>query len=302
MTESNEKFVAPQLLFKYVPDERALTCLPAGGSGTLRATQPAALNDPFECHQKLDVFFVAAEPDARLALGLTKLHTRVPVTAQDVADARRLYGSLYVRDLLTKQLSQRVGIVSFSAHPFHPLMWSYYTVDGSGFVIGYDTAQLQQLPGTHLDKVTYSSEPGVWLHYEADARTDPHAILKQKGLHWEYEQEWRLIVEVDQTIGLGNNDRYGHPINLLHVPNAAVAKVYYTERTPTKSVEEIEQRLASANNRYGTQRLTKLVLSPWTYAYVEAGTERRMPSEQALEAAMRGFRGEPLAVDPGRRT
>ena len=37
------------LLYKYVSAERALTCLPEIGDGTLRATQPSALNDPFEC-------------------------------------------------------------------------------------------------------------------------------------------------------------------------------------------------------------------------------------------------------------
>ena len=36
-------------LYKYVTSDRALTCIPEVGDGTLRATQPAALNDPFEC-------------------------------------------------------------------------------------------------------------------------------------------------------------------------------------------------------------------------------------------------------------
>ena len=37
------------VLFKYVPAERVLRCLPKVGNGTLRATQPSSLNDPFEC-------------------------------------------------------------------------------------------------------------------------------------------------------------------------------------------------------------------------------------------------------------
>ena len=37
------------ILYKYVTPRRALTCIPEVGDGTLRATQPAALNDPFEC-------------------------------------------------------------------------------------------------------------------------------------------------------------------------------------------------------------------------------------------------------------
>ena len=297
VTEGKGHSDDPKILFKYVPDERALTCLPELGSGTLRATQPAALNDPFECHQKLDVFFAGSDHNTRLAQGLTELHERVPVTSDDVADARRRYGSLYVRDLLTRQLSQRFGIVSFSALPFHPLMWSYYTADGSGFVIGYKTARLRQLHGTRLHKVQYSSEPGVWLHYDVNPATDPYAILSQKGSHWEYEHEWRLIVELYQTVGLGKTDRHGQPINLLHVPNSAVAKVYYTERTPAESVNEIQRRLGSANNRYGTQHATKLMLSAWTYEYAEAGTEAPTASAQQLDAALQGLLGDPAPAD-----
>ena len=29
----------------------------------------------------------------------------------------------------------------------HPLMWAHYTTDGSGFVIGYDAAELGKLAG-----------------------------------------------------------------------------------------------------------------------------------------------------------
>ena len=42
--------MTPSLLYKYVTAERALACLPEVGDGALRATQPTALNDPFECH------------------------------------------------------------------------------------------------------------------------------------------------------------------------------------------------------------------------------------------------------------
>ncbi len=38
-----------EILYKYVTAERALTCLPEVGDGSLRATQPSALNDPLEC-------------------------------------------------------------------------------------------------------------------------------------------------------------------------------------------------------------------------------------------------------------
>ena len=78
-------------------------------------------------------------------------------------------------------------------------------------------------------------------------------------------------MELGQTVGTGASDRHGQPINLLRIPNSAVAKVYYTEGTPQATVETIEQRLMSANNRYGAKHPTKLVLSERTYGYEEAG-------------------------------
>ena len=50
-------------------------------------------------------------------------------------------------------------------------------------------------------------------------------------------------------------------------PNSAVAEVYYTERTYKSTVMEIDKRLASANNRYGVERATKLILSEQTFGY-----------------------------------
>lgn len=68
-----------------------------------------------------------------------------PVTAKEVAQARDEYGSLFTRQLLATQVSTRFGIVSFASDPRHPLLWSHYTVDGSGFVIGYDAADLHKI-------------------------------------------------------------------------------------------------------------------------------------------------------------
>ena len=265
----------PRLLYKYVPADRALTCLPEVGDGALRATQPAALNDPFECHVvKTFVEPDVAEGNAEFARILTKLHELAPVSPAEVGEARRVYGSLYMRELLARQLSRRYGIVSFAADPFNPLMWSHYTGDGSGFVIGYKTEYLRSLvrDGEDLRGVTYSSRPALLLGYvvAAEPESNRYGILCMKSSHWEYEREWRLIVELDRTVGTGTPDRHGQPINLVQMANSAVAKVYYTERTPIESVDEITRRLAAGNNRYGVKEPTKLVLSEQTYGYEEA--------------------------------
>ena len=132
------------VLYKYVTAERALTCIPEIGDGTLRATQPAALNDPFECAVTVAYgFALESDEDLELSSVLTDTNKSKPITEKSVRHARQKYGSMFRRELLTEQLSTRFGIVSFTTLPNHPLMWSHYTTDGSGFVIGYRANELK---------------------------------------------------------------------------------------------------------------------------------------------------------------
>ena len=59
-------------------------------------------------------------------------------------------------------------------------------------------------------------------------------------------------------------------LNLVRIPNTAVSRVFFTERTPKAAVDEVRKRLEDANNRYRARHLTKLVFSEMQYAYVEA--------------------------------
>ena len=263
------------ILYKYVTAKRALTCIPEVGNGALRATQPASLNDPFECSvTTLYVFPDEAEENCELAKVITTINESKPVTAEDVRRARQEYGSLFSRQLFTEQVSTRYGIVSFTADPYHPLMWSHYTIDGSGFVIGYDVAELRKLTGSKgcLLIMKYGDRPPPIIGpiVLVSPESNLPKLLSIKSKHWSYENEWRLIVELSGTIGTGIPDQRGQPINLVQVPNEAVVSVYYTERTPPESVTLIRDRLADKNNRYRAESPRKLVLSSTSYGYEEA--------------------------------
>ena len=95
-------------------------------------------------------------------------------------------------------------------------------------------------------------------------------FLAHKSDYWAYEQEWRLIVELNAIIGTGHRDAHDQSINLVRIPNRAVSKVFFTERTPKEEVDEVHKRLEDPNNRYRAKHLTKLVLSETEYAYVGA--------------------------------
>ena len=264
-----------EVLYKYVTSDRVLTCIPEVGDGTLRATQPAALNDPFECAVvALCVIRDEEEENRELAKALTQINQNKPVTEVDVKRARQEYGRLFTRQLFVKQVSTRFGIVSFTTEPRHPLMWSHYTTDGSGFVIGYDMAELRNLAVSegHPQKVTYGERPPPIIDPKVPILPESNmlVLLSLKSDHWSYEDEWRLIVELNRTIGTGEADQHGLPINLVQIPNEAVVSVYYTERTPSESVKLIRDRLADPNNRYRAGTPRKLVLSSTTYGYEEA--------------------------------
>ena len=79
-----------------------------------------------------------------------------------------------------------------------------------------------------------------------------------------------MIVELNDTIGTGLRDAHDQPINLVRIPNRAVSKVFFTERTPEEAVDEVRTRLEDGNNRYRARHLTELVLLETQYAYVES--------------------------------
>ena len=217
------------ILYKYVTARRARTCMPQVGDGTLRATQPAGLNDPFECAvTTLYIIQDETEENRQLAKVLTEINQSKPVTEEDVSIARREYGSLFTRQLFAGQVSTRFGIVSFTTDHRHPLMWSHYTTDCSGFVIGYDFAELEKLigPGGGLRRVQYNDRPPLITGpiVLGSPESNLPILLSMKSSHWAYENEWRLIVELDKTIGTGETDQHGQPINLVQVPNEAVVR------------------------------------------------------------------------------
>ena len=167
--------------------------------------------------------------------------------------------------------SYRYGVVSFSADPLHPLMWSHYAGDGSGFVVGYDADQLRDTLGSAaLHPVQYVAKPVLW-DYPAVQLVESLAltIMCCKGSHWTYEQEWRLVVELKDTVQAGIEKRHGSsiPINLVRIPNLAVVPLYFTERTPRNVVDCIDSRLWNTRNRYVNARLLKLVLSQDEFLY-----------------------------------
>lgn len=266
---------AMAVLYKYVTGDRVLKFIPEVGDGTLRATQPAALNDPFECAVNPSNMYANEEVDNRtLARVITELDKSSPITADDVRRARRDYGRPFARQLVTKQLSARFGIASFTTKPDHPLMWAHYAGAGTGFVIGYDSEELRKLrgPSGWLEPVNYIPQPPEITNVIVEKHPEYNLpfLLYNKSDHWSYEEERRLIVELSRQTDTGKKDAFGHLIHLIRVPNEAVVSVHFTERAKRETVEAIQNRLADRGSRYLAERPRKLIMSYTSYRYEES--------------------------------
>ena len=96
-------------------------------------------------------------------------------------------------------LNKAVGVLSLSEVSDHPLMWSHYAGNHSGFVISFDeshsffTARKSEndtLSGLH--KITYASErPSLSSLEELEKSWVPLFFTKSED--WKYEKEWRMV-------------------------------------------------------------------------------------------------------------
>ena len=259
----------PEVLYKYVSAERALQALPEAGNGALRATQPASMNDPRECACQLggdDLGDVNKEE--RIAEGLRLLFPETRSNEREVKSAVQLFGAQAWSHLVRKRLSGRFGVVSLSASPTDPLLWAHYGDSGYGVAIGYDTSFLRQIPREHemFGEIQYRDElPRASDFTVAEPEQKLQELMLFKSTHWRYEEEWRLILELRNTVGTGKTDGRGFSINLCPIPNEAVVEVIVTERMGLENTDALNGRLA--NGSYRSERLERLVLRADSYEY-----------------------------------
>ena len=267
----NQHTAEPTVLYKYICSERALEVLPENGNGALRATQPASLNDPLECATRCSAVYPSESEEVQEILeALNWIGPEHSLKKSDVQLSRRELGTQAWNDLFRKQLSRRLGVVSFSSSALHPLLWAHYADSGAGVVIGYRVSKLVKIASGYelLGAVRYIDKPPVSFgHVIFKDEGNLHTILLTKASYWKYEQEWRLTLELKNTVGTGKTDRHGYSINLCPIPNEAVTEVYFTERTPKSTVQTIKSRLQNPSNRFRTGVPRKLVLTPNKYSY-----------------------------------
>lgn len=90
------------------------------------------------------------------------------------------------------ELSKTKGILCFCKTWKHPILWSHYADKHKGICLGFE------VPRSVLEKIDYVD----WRFPRPDVldETFMKKLLFTKFKHWEYEQEYRAYVQLDEDV------------------------------------------------------------------------------------------------------
>lgn len=232
------------ILYKYLPPKRIDILL----SGLICFSDPKGFNDPFEVSPVfppdnpeavlLHKILSSIRADAKFREKLKDMERTLEkpfleagfvlseASEQEIqARIEKLQDDHGMKRVVYENSTNVIGVLSLSAVPDSILMWSHYTAEHTGFVIGFDTAhpawlkmQEDRSVGSPIE-VTYSDKrPSPW---SMDAVT-PDDIWYTKSDVWSYEKEWRIT----RFIGFHwRRAQLGQTHPLYPFPKEAIAKI-----------------------------------------------------------------------------
>jgi hypothetical protein len=191
------------ILYKYLCPERLETV----EENTFRFTQPNACNDPFECMPRL---IIAKTPEGAEDV-YDNMHNKygclhgLPVTkkqwiAKVLSNDKHRSGDFQFQKKIQDINSNAMGMLCLTKNPNKLLMWSHYSCNHTGFVLGIDSEHnwfSNPPPGRFvgiIKDVVYGSTRPEKMVEGANDNFEDLSYLYHKGLDWKYEEEYRYIL------------------------------------------------------------------------------------------------------------
>ncbi|MGH7969684.1 MAG: DUF2971 domain-containing protein [Limisphaerales bacterium] len=130
-----------------------------------------------------------------------------------------------LQDEFFDTLSNKNGILCFSADPVQHLMWSHYAESHAGFLIEFDSKHDFL---TYALKVEYMPQKAVYDPTIGPNDAAIETVVRTKSLHWGYEQEYRVVIPLQLTT-LDNSKT--PPWHLFEIDPASVKSVTFGCKT-----------------------------------------------------------------------
>ena len=218
-------------LYKYVKFEDLKRIL----DGTIRFTQPGALNDPFEMVPEL---YVPEE------FGSQEISFRFSVTEQRRELEAGTLDDDFESDHLSDQNSRRIldslnraiGILCLSKNGSSLLMWSHYADSYSGAVVQFDETHEFFLGSIGVKYSERRPKVDIASYTDVDEPV-PIAELCVKAKEWEHEDEVRVVRSLANCRCVGTAS--GFPVHVMDVPLECIESIILGERMPVSHQREI---------------------------------------------------------------
>lgn len=243
------------MLFKYLSSERVDVL----ENLKIRFSPLMSLNDPFECQPLVDIRSERSQFLEKTLQDLDRLWEKTDISEKTeenrkifegtrgklVVDINENMSSFVIGQELMSLLSDNFGVLSLSRTEDNLLMWSHYTGEGKGIVLGlnddHEFFKQPDLSGrsTRPTPVVYTDKrrmivPGEDRFYEK--------LFCEKPRDWAYEEEERLFRTFLFKDGDFGKDAYDMDVILTALPKEVIKAVYLGYRIS----ESTKNRVLSA--------------------------------------------------------
>lgn len=157
-----------------------------------------------------------------------------------------------------QRFGERFGVLTLSEIPTSLLMWAHYGDCHRGFVIEFDDSSTFFSPRAargaigRLAKVVYAAQRPAIIAYDPSLPVEEYAerlirdALLTKGLDWEYEQEWRMVLPLDDPQGFPHT--MSERLHLFSLPSMAITAVVLGARAADATVRGIRALLSGCRD------------------------------------------------------
>ncbi|MCE8001851.1 DUF2971 domain-containing protein [Billgrantia ethanolica] len=243
------------ILYKYLPPAR----MDVLENLKIRYSQPGAFNDPFE----VKPYISHISDDEQIERGIDqvlddevrKLYEKLPsqvrsaffleqvvgLVKQRRESLRGQFGGLVnsftprLREIMEEKFNELLGILSLSENPTSLLMWSHYSQNHEGFLIGFDVAH------SHFNEKRSEKDEFGYVRKVEYRQKRPNAALTAmdavevflvKAAEWAYEHEWRVLRPLPNASQIIEAE--GLPVCLFSFPPECVAEITIGARASSK--------------------------------------------------------------------
>lgn len=242
---------APANLYKYVPPERAPSVL---GKLLIRFSQVSVMNDIEEFRPPISGVASREQVEQAIKRRAEALSPGLPalIEAQGaeyiskmVDDAERNLPRAI--KTIYEMNDKNFGILSLSEESTNVCMWERYADQGRGFLVEFDPSHSwfrQKIAEDddlrHLRHVSYVADRTPSYLFAISAQD----YLYTKEIKWNYEKEWRMILNFNSAACKVGKDNTGTDILLFAIPPDCLISVTVGYNASHEFVEQVRTAIA----------------------------------------------------------